>query len=152
VTVSYGRDNPLTREKIAERIGQLDAINGVLVAQLCWDTADMLRQILPAFQNGGEAGRRSYASISDHPDHQSGWRLTLEFHFVRDADDHIAGIMRALRAHHQYLMECDRHVQPGPPGSGAQIVDSDVEVIWLATRDGHPVDGANFHDVQLVNP
>jgi hypothetical protein len=104
--VPYGHSNPLTKEKIAERIGQLDAIAGVLVAQLCHDTADMLRQLMPLF-----GGNSSFQSICAEPRYATTDCFVIEIHLERKAmgrDQRLQEWIKALRVFGDYLVECDR--------------------------------------------
>jgi hypothetical protein len=102
----YGHSNPLTKEKIAERIERLEAVAGVLVAQLCHDTADMLRQILPTF-----GGRRAFQSICAEPLYATTDCFTIEIHTHRRAmgeHERLAEWLTILRMFGDYLVDCQR--------------------------------------------
>ena len=133
----YGRDNPLTREAIAERIADLDKVNGVLISKLCYDTADMLRALLPFF---GES-KRAYHSISNDPRLQDTWRFTLEVHLKNDDSRKMPQIMQACRAHLDYLLACDAGDRVGPASAGHMSLANDyytkdIDVLWLVAEPG----------------
>lgn len=129
----YGHANPLTKEKIAERIGQLDAVAGVLVAQLCHDTADMLRQLLPAF-----GGNNSFQSICDDPKYATTDCFVMEIHLERRAmgcDQRLDEWIGALWAIGEYFVDCDRG-DAVLSMSGRVMADHGAEVLFSRMLQG----------------
>lgn len=149
--MSYGHSNPLTKEMIAERIERLEAVNGVLVAQLCHDTADMLRQILPTF-----GGTGSFQSICSEPRFACTDVFVIEIHLDRRAmgvDQRLQEWLRALRCFGDYLVECDRGERPlmtiGRVETATYGSDADVLFARMLQGAAKAMDLGSF---QLVKP
>lgn len=147
----YGHSNPLTIEKIAERIGQLDAVAGVLVAQLCHDTADMLKAMLPTF-----GGSDSFQSICAEPKYACTDCFVIELHLERRAmgrEQRLEEWLGALRSFGDYLLDCDRG-DAVLSMSGRVMADHGAEVLFSRMLQGSAktAPGAAFPTVRIWPP